>query len=67
MRTEYEITERINAILENVDTLSKKRDEEMEKPFEKRDHRLLYFINRECNVYSYSLSQLTWLFSEQQS
>jgi hypothetical protein len=64
MRSEYEITERINGILENVNMLLKKRDEEMKKPFEERDHKLLFFIGRECNVYSYCLSQLRWLFSE---
>jgi hypothetical protein len=64
MRSEIEINERINAILQNVNILLKKRDEELEKPFEKRDHRLLVFINREYNVYNYCLSQLQWLFSE---
>lgn len=65
MRSEYEINERINVILENLNLLVKKREEEMEKPFEKRDHRLLKFIHRECNVYHYTLSQLRWLFTEE--
>ena len=64
MRSEVEINGRINAILENVNMLLKKREEEMAKPFEERDHRLLKFINMECNVYNYSLSQLRWLLSE---
>jgi hypothetical protein len=64
MRSEIEINQRIDAIQENVNMLIKKRDEEMEKPFEKRDHRLLIFINREYNVYNYSLSQFNWLLSE---
>jgi hypothetical protein len=64
MRSEIEINERIDAILQNVNLLLKKREEELEKPFEKRDHRLLIFINREYNVYNYCLSQLRWLLSE---
>ena len=64
MRSEFEITERINGILENVAILSKKRNEEMGKSFENRDHGLLQFINRECNVYNYCLSQIRWLMSE---
>jgi hypothetical protein len=66
MRSEYEISERINATLETLDLLKTKREEEMKKPFEKRDHRLLKFLARECNVYSYSLAQLRWLFSDGQ-
>jgi hypothetical protein len=64
MRTEFEINERIDTILQNVNLLLKKRNEELEKPFEKRDHRLLIFINKEYNVYNYCLSQLRWLLSE---
>jgi hypothetical protein len=64
MRSEFEINERINSVLENVTILLKKRDEELGKTFENRDHGLLQFINRECNVYNYSLSQLRWLLSE---
>ena len=64
MRSECAINEQIDAILEKLNTLITKRNEEMEKPFGKRDHRLLMFINRECNVYNYSLTQLRWLLSD---
>jgi hypothetical protein len=64
MRSETEINERINAILENVHILIRKRNEEMGKPFEDRDFRLLVFIQRECSIYEYSLSQLRWMLSE---
>jgi hypothetical protein len=64
MRSEIEINERINDILKNVHILLKKRDEEMGKPFGERDNRLLLFIQRECSIYDYSLSQLRWMLSE---
>lgn len=65
MRSEYEVKERINSILETVNMLLKKKEEEMEKAFDERDHKLLKFINRECNVYYYSLSQLKWLYEKE--
>lgn len=65
MRSEYEVNERINTILEKVNMLLKKREEEMGKSFEERDHKLVKFINRECNVYYYSLSQLRWLYEKE--
>ena len=64
MRSEREINEQINSVLEKLSILVNKKEEEMGKPFEKRDHRLLTFILRECNVYNHSLSQLRWMLSE---
>lgn len=64
MRSECEINEQVDSILGKLSILVNKREEEMGKPFEKRDHRLLAFIQRECDVYDHSLSQLRWMLSE---
>ena len=65
MRSESEINQRINALGEKVDLLLKKRDEEMGKPFAKRDHRLLVFLKVEYKVYNYCLSQLRWIYEKE--
>jgi len=65
MRSELEITQRINTLGEKVESLVKKWNEEMEKPFAHRDNRLLVFISVECKIYDYCLSQLRWVYEKE--
>jgi len=63
MRSENEIKDRIDSIIEKLSVLSKKKCEEMKKPLRKRDHRLLIFIGKEYSMYNYALTELMWATS----
>jgi|HubBroStandDraft_5_1064220.scaffolds.fasta_scaffold193925_2 hypothetical protein len=63
MKTEAEMLGRIEEIRKKMEILEEKTREEMSKKFNQRDYRLLRFLDRERNVYEYSLSLMEWIIS----
>ena len=63
MKCEVEISLRIMELKKNIRIVDKRRSEELEKPFSRRDRRLLLFLNKESDIYQYALLQLEWALS----
>ncbi|HWK03638.1 MAG TPA: hypothetical protein VNS58_08400 [Puia sp.] len=63
MKSETEVRARINVLTGTIETIRKKRDEELRKPMSERDHRILVFLSRETTICEFTLAQLQWLLS----
>jgi hypothetical protein len=61
MRTELEISQRIDSLRENILLIDTKIDEELEKNYSKRDYRLLSFLQKERSVWSLAIHHLEWI------
>jgi hypothetical protein len=64
MKDVPEIAEKILEMKKYIDKIEARRQEELKKSIEKRDVRLMMFLNRESNVYEFALCQLEWVLSE---
>lgn len=64
MRSETEIHTRTEEIRSNLARILEKTTEEIEKPYNERDYRLLKFLNRERNVWEFALQQMEWLLTD---
>lgn len=64
MRSEAEIHTRTEEIRSNLARILEKTTEEIEKPYNERDYRLLKFLNRERNVWEFALQQMEWLLTD---
>ena len=63
MKDEGEILFKIKEFKEKIRLIEDKKNKELAKPFRERDGRLLRFLDREHNVYDFSLAQFEWLLS----
>ncbi|HYC29678.1 MAG TPA: hypothetical protein VEB42_12690 [Chitinophagaceae bacterium] len=63
MKREMEVISRLTELQSMVRMLEDKRREELSKPCDQRDYRLIRFLNREFSVYEFSVAQLQWLLS----
>ena len=60
MRHEIEILSRVQEFDQRILVLDEKRRQEMAKPYNERDYRLLKFLNKEHALYAFSKAQLEW-------
>jgi hypothetical protein len=63
MKDETEVLYRIKEFREKIRLIEDRRNKELSKPFRERDDRLLRFLDREYNVYEFSLIQFEWVLS----
>jgi hypothetical protein len=63
MKDETEVLSRIKEFREKIRLIEDRRNKELSKPFRERDDRLLRFLDREYNVYEFSLIQFEWVLS----
>ena len=61
MKSEQEISVRLQDLKEKVQLIRERREDELKKQFRQRDYRLLKFLSKENEIYSFALSQLQWL------
>ncbi|MBL0743062.1 glycosyltransferase family 9 protein [Chryseolinea lacunae] len=64
MKQHREIFEQTSYLKEKLEILKKLKKEQMDKPMDKRDSRLLNFIWKEQSVYSYALKQIAWFTND---
>jgi len=60
MRHEIEVLSRIKEFDRKIQVLEEKRLQELAKPYNERDYRLLKFISKEHLLYTFSKTQLEW-------
>jgi len=64
MRTPEEVRARITELNAKLLLVKSVQDQELNKPFADADLQLLRFLRKECDVYSFSITQLEWLLAE---
>jgi len=65
MRTEIEISKRVNELKENLELVKFKMQEELEKKHPARNYSFLRFLNKEKDAWNAALLQMEWLLSEE--
>lgn len=63
MKTEYQITEKMQELNANLSAIEERLQVELKKHHSKRDFRLLWFLDKERKVWEYALTQLNWILS----
>jgi hypothetical protein len=64
MRTENEITERMQELNKKKLLVEERIQIEVKKPNQRRDPRILWFLDKERAVWEFALSQMDWILSE---
>lgn len=65
MRNETELQAKLEEIRINLHLVQEKAKTEMDKPYNRRDYKLLKFLNREKNVWEYALLQMEWVLASE--
>ena len=63
MKTEYEINERMQELTKKLLLIENSIQAELKKPHQKRDPRLLWFLDKEKSVWEFGLAQMAWMLS----
>jgi len=61
MKNELEISGRLHDLKEKIQLITERKVDELKKPVRRRDYRLLKFLSKEYEIYSFALSQMEWL------